>query len=116
MPKYIFECTKCHIKKHKYVPTNITATDCPECQGLMSRELPTLSGTAQVTEKIDSYTGVALDQNHKENIKYRREEHYWNVEVPRFVEKYSLETCLENKWLVYNEKGDLVVNKPPHLR
>jgi uncharacterized lipoprotein YmbA len=82
----------------------------------MERDMPKLSGNAQVTEVVDPYTGVALDQNHSELIKDRHDQYYWEVEVPRLVAKYSKETCLENKWLVYDDKGNLVINKPPSKR
>ena len=116
MPKYNFICSKCGTKKHKYVPVNVEISTCKTCGGSMSRDLPTLSGGAQVNEVIDSYTGVSLNQNHGELIKDRHDQYYWEVEVPRLVTKYSIETCLENQWLVYDEKGDLVINKPPSKR
>jgi len=116
MPKYNFTCAQCGTKKHKYVSITTEKTPCKNCNGSMERDLPKLSGNAQVTEMVDSYTGVKLDQNHKELIKDRHDQYYWDVEVPRLVQKYSIETCLENQWLVYNEKGDLVINKPPSKR
>ena len=82
----------------------------------MQRDLPNISGNAQVTEVIDSYTGVSLDQNHKELVKDRRDQYFWEVEVPRLVQTMSVETCLENGWLVYDDRGDLVINKPPSKR
>ena len=82
----------------------------------MLRDLPTLSGNAQVTELIDTYTGVNLDQNHTSLIKDRHDQYYWEVEVPRLVQTMSVETCLENGWLIYDDKGDLVINKPPSKR
>ena len=81
----------------------------------MNRELPS-SGSQAVTEVMDDFTGVKRDQNHDEITKARREQYYWEVEVPRFVETYSTQTCLEEGWLVYNEKGELVINKPPSKR
>jgi hypothetical protein len=82
----------------------------------MNRDLPQLSGAAQVTELVDTYTGVSLDQNHNALIKDRRDQYYWEVEVPRLIQTMSPETCLENGWLVYDDKGDLVINKPPSKR
>lgn len=81
----------------------------------MKRQLP-INGSQAVTEVIDNFTGVKRDQNHDIDIKARREQHYWEVEVPRFIETYSTQTCLEEGWLVYNEKGELVINKPPSKR
>lgn len=116
MPKYFFVCQKCSVKKHKYVPSSIEEIECSECGGTAKREIPVLKGATEVRETIDPYTNVSWEQNQQEMLKERREDYYWNVEVPRLVEKYSLETCLENKWLVYNDKGELVINKPPSKR
>jgi transcription elongation factor Elf1 len=116
MPKYNFVCNKCNTKKHKYVPSNIEMLSCERCGTQMSREFPVLSGRPQVTEKVDTYTGVNLNQDHDELIRDRYEQNYWEVEIPRLVQKYSLETCLENQWLIYDDKGDLVINKPPSKR
>lgn len=116
MPKYTFICPKCNTQSQKYVPSNIEEIICDNCKAVAQRQLPIIGGAVEVKELIDPYTNVSWDQNQKELINERREEYYWTVEIPRLVEKYSLETCLENKWLVYNEKGDLVVNKPPSKR
>jgi hypothetical protein len=45
-----------------------------------------------------------------------KEDYFWEVEVPRLVQTYSTETCIENGWLKYNDKGELVINKPPKKR
>ena len=116
MPKYNFTCTQCKTKKHKYVSTITETSTCKECGGQMNRDLPTLSGNAQVTELIDTYTGVNLDQNHNALIKDRHDQYFWEVEVPRLVQTMSVETCLENGWLIFDDKGDLVINKPPSKR
>lgn len=116
MPKYVFQCSSCTFRQHKYVPSSVESLECPECKNMMNREMPNLAGPAQVTETIDSYTGATVDQNHAEQVKQRRDDYYWNVEVPRLVQKYSVETCIENRWLVYDEKGNLVINKPPSKR
>lgn len=116
MPKYAFLCPKCGTRKHKYTPSTVEQLICDNCQAVAQRELPTIKGATEVREVVDPYTNVSWDQNQKEIIKERREQYYWEVEVPRLVETYSLETCLENKWLVYNDKGELVINKPPSKR
>lgn len=81
----------------------------------MPRALPTLSGQ-EVTETVDLLTNRKWKQDQGEIIDNRKENYYWEIEVPRLVEKYSLETCLEQGWLVYNEKEELVINKPPSKR
>lgn len=116
MPKYTFTCPECGTEIQKYVPSTIEEIACESCKAMAKRQLPALKGAVEVRELVDPYTNVSWDQNQKDLVKERREDYYWTVEVPRLVEKYSLETCLENKWLIYNEKGDLVINKPPSKR
>lgn len=116
MPKYTFLCPNCGKDLQKYTPSNVEEMECDNCHAMTQRQLPTLKGAVEVRELVDSYTNVSWDQNQKDLVKERREDYYWTVEVPRLVEKYSLETCLENQWLIYNEKGELVVNKPPSKR
>jgi 23S rRNA-/tRNA-specific pseudouridylate synthase len=81
----------------------------------MPRALPTLAGQ-EVRETVDQLTGQQWKQDQKAIIDNRKETHYWEVEVPRLVETYSLETCLQQGWLVYNDKDELVINKPPSKR
>ena len=82
----------------------------------MIRQLPNLSSETEVREVIDPLTNRKWQQDQKELIKARRDQHYWEVEVPRLVQTHSLETCLEQQWLKYNDKGELVINKPPSKR
>jgi hypothetical protein len=116
MPKYRFVCDKCGKGGHKYVPTSVTELSCKDCDGKMHREMPKLASGTEVKETVDQYTGVTWNQDQKSLTKERHEQHFWEVEVPRLIQTYSLETCIENKWLVYNEKGELVINKPPSKR
>jgi len=116
MPKYTFKCHNCGSEAVRYVPASIEQVECTKCPAPMFRELPVISGSPEVKETIDSYTGVQHNQDHDQMVKDRHEQYYWEVEVPRLVQKYSLEASLENKWLVYNEKGELVINKPPSKR
>lgn len=120
MPRYRFKCPVGH-EREKYVDVNKTEIVCVDCWSdgsegnPMFRQLPS-SGSQAVTEVLDGFTGVTRDQNHDTLTKDRRDQHYWEVEVPRFIETYSTQTCLEEGWLVYNEKGELVINKPPSKR
>lgn len=79
----------------------------------MKRLLPNI-GSKKVTELVDPWNGVRQEEDIKKKLEDRRTEYFWDVEVPRLVESgtYSIETCLENGWLVYNEKGELVLGKP----
>lgn len=116
MPKYKFSCPSCESVLEKYTSVSTETIPCPVCDNqLMNRKIPT-NGSQAVSEVIDDFTGIKRDQNHDVDVKARRELHYWEVEVPRFIETYSTQTCLEEGWLVYNEKGDLVINKPPSKR
>lgn len=98
----------------KYVPHLVRDILC-SCGGTSNRQFPNIA-QQQVNETVDTFTGTKRDQNHVENMKERRDEHYWSVEVPRLIQTMSTETCLEQGWLVYNEKGELVINKPPSKR
>ena len=114
MPKYVFVCEKCQNSKTSFASYKTTYINC-ECGSQMNRQMPNIA-QQQVNETIDTYTNTKRDQNHVENIKTRNDDHYWNVEVERLIQTYSTETCIENGWLVYNEKGELVKGKAPHKR
>jgi hypothetical protein len=114
MPKYIFACPECKTEVKKYTSSTTLHIPC-QCGKEMDRKLPNTSNS-EVTETVDALTNVAWKDDQKALITKRKDDHYWEVEVPRLVQKYSLETCLEQRWLVYNEKGELVINKPPSKR
>lgn len=111
MPKYIFECTNCESEITAYVPSTVETMNCQKCLSLMSRKLPNVGGQTEVREVVDPYTNRKWGKDHEAVIKDRKAKHFRDVEIPRLVEKYSIETCLENKWLIYNDKGELVINK-----
>ena len=116
MPKYHFTCAKCVTTSHKYVPTNVETLPCSVCGETMTRELPSTNSATEVRELVDPLRNITWGKDHEAVMKDRKETHYWEVEVPRLVDKYSVETCLEQGWLVYNDKGELVINKPPKKR
>ena len=111
MPKYNFVCKDCKIEAHYYVSSKVESIDCPSCNNKMHRQLPQTNSPTQVKELIDPYLNKRLDKDHDSIMKERKRNHYIDVEIPRLIERYSIETCLENKWLIYNDKGELVVNK-----
>jgi len=115
MPKYYFFCEKCDIKVHRYVASSVLSTVCT-CGNKTTRLLPKIDGQTEVREIVDPYLNKTHQKDQKEILDERREQYYWEIEVPRLIEKYSLETCLEQKWLVYNDKGELVINKAPSKR
>lgn len=111
MPKYNFSCSKCQHRTHKFVPSSIEHIECPECGQTMDRELPKSNTTTEVRELVDAYTNKTWNKDQQSILKDRKRQYYIDVEIPRLIEKYSIETCLENKWLIYNDKGELVINK-----
>lgn len=114
MPKYTFTCPVCHKAKQQLTSVKTEEIPC-ECGNSMKREFPNLANQ-QLFETVNTYTNVQWTPDQKEQTQDRRDTHYWEVEVPRLIEKYSLETCLEQGWLKYNDKQELVINKPPKKR
>lgn len=116
MPKFRFICPVCKAEREKYVSVSVETIPCLSCEGQeMCRQFPG-SGSQISREVVDDFTNVRTAPDEKEQNKARKTEYFWEVEVPRLVEKYSLETCLDEGWLVYNDKGELVINKPPSKR
>ena len=118
MAKYRFVCPTCNVLRQENVSLE-TKVVCIDCHSEMDRQLPTLNGPSNVTEIINKQTGVAWRPDQKDEVKQRREEYYWSVEVPRFVASgtYSIETMMENEWIWLDDDGHIqVYNKPPHKR
>lgn len=111
MPKYIFKCPNCNEQAHKYVPVSVEQVDCASCGSKMNRQLPNTNSPTEVREVVDPYTNRTWGKDHEAVLKKRKDDHFRDVEIPRLVERYSIETCLENKWLIYNDKGELIINK-----
>jgi hypothetical protein len=78
--------------------------------------MPNIQAETEVREVVDSYTNRKWGKDHELVMKKRKDDHFWEVEVPRLVQTYSTQTCLEEGWLVYNDKGELVVPKAPSKR
>ena len=113
MPKFRFLCD-CGNLLEQFVSPKIEELDCT-CGKKMKRQFPG-SGSQQVREVVDSFTNVRQTPDAKQENNARKTEHFWENEVPRLIQTYSLQTCLEEQWLVYNDQGELVVNKPPSKR
>jgi Zn-finger nucleic acid-binding protein len=112
MPKYRFICPNCSTEKILYVPVSVLVSRCPNCRGIdMERQLPNISGATEVKEVVDPYTNIKWGKDHELVMKKRKDDHFRDIEIPRLVDKYSIETCLENKWLIYNDAGELIINK-----
>lgn len=117
MAKYRFQCEKCSTTIERYASVNTEALPCKDCASPMRRLFPTI-GSKKVTETVDPFLNVRQEEDHKKQIEDRRTEYFWDVEVPRLVQSgtYSTETCIQEGWLVYNEKGELVIGKPKKLK
>ena len=113
MAKYRFQCESCSVIVEHYASVSTEALPCKECGKNAKRLYPNI-GSKKVTEIVDSFLNVRHEEDQKKQLENRRIEHFWDVEVPRLIEGgvYSLETCLAEGWLVYNEKGELVKGKP----
>ena len=115
MPKYKFTCGICKIDVERFVSPKTDTIECGMCMSPMQRQFPG-SGSQTVREVVDDFTNVRTAPDEKAQNKDRKTEYFWTVEVPRLVQHYSLQTCLEEGWLVYNDKKELVINKPPSKR
>lgn len=113
MAKYRFQCEKCSTVVERYTSVKTEVLPCKECSFPMKRLLPT-GGSKKVTEKVDTFLNIRHEEDHKKQLEDRRTEYFWEVEVPRLVQSgtYSTETCLQEGWIVYNEKGEMVIGKP----
>ena len=89
---------------------------CDICKNPMVRQMPNLAGK-EVRETIDPHTNVQRQQDHDEVMRERKADYYWSVEVPRLVQKYSFQTCLEQGWVWVDDDGKIHTHtKPPGKR
>jgi hypothetical protein len=119
MPKYTFICSGCKAEAHTIMSRHVKEIECPACKEKMKRQLPKISGSPVVNEVIDDYAGIVQPADQREVVEQRRDEYYWTVEVPRFVNsgKYGVDTMVELGWVTVDDKGNLQVqNRPPHKR
>jgi hypothetical protein len=114
MAKYRFECKHCSTVIERYASQNKTLA-CEKCGNNLERLFPNI-GSKKVTETVDPFLGIRQEDDHEKQMDDRRTEYFWEVEVPRLVQTYSTETCLQEGWLVYNERGELVIGKPAKKR
>lgn len=114
MAKYRFQCEKCLSTVERYVAVSVETQLCKECGGLAKRLFPNIGGK-KVTETVDPFLNVRHEEDQKRQLQDRRSEYFWSTEVPRFVQSgvYSTETMLAEGWVVYNEKGEMVIAKGP---
>jgi putative FmdB family regulatory protein len=115
MPKYVYECSSCHARLEKFANTTDKTTECPECSAQMNRQLPRLRGY-KATEVLDKYTNKKHIVDQDEIVNERKQDYYWKHEVPKMVDSgtYTIETMLEQGWVYFNEKNELVTRtKPP---
>jgi hypothetical protein len=118
MPAYTFKCENDH-SQQQITTTKIKTIPCPSCGEPATRQLPKLAGPADTEEVINKYTGVKWRDDQRDQVKERNDKYYWEVEVPRFVQSgiYTVETMLENGWIILEDSGTVTVqNKPPSAR
>jgi len=118
MAKHTFVCKSCGTSKTLFTSSAATI-ECESCGEEMSRKMPTLNGKPDVTETVDSYTGIKHREDHKNIVEQRKQDYFWKHEVPRLVNSgtYSLETMISNGWVTTNDKDELIINtKPPNRR
>lgn len=111
MAKYRYQCEKCNAVVECYASVDKENIKHGECGGNAKRLFPKI-GSKQVTELVDPFLNIRHEEDNRKQLESRRIEHFWDVEVPRLIQTYSTQTCLEEGWLVYNEKGELVIGKP----
>lgn len=114
MAKYRFQCEKCGAIALSYASVETEWLPCKMCHNMAKRLFPG-NGVTKVTETVDPFLNVKQEEDHRKQLENRRIEHFWDVEVPRLIQTYSTQTCLEEGWLVYNEKGELVIGKPKKI-
>ena len=119
MPKYRFVCVTCNTEVVKTTSLETKSITCETCSDTMNRAMPKLNGPSDKTEVVNKYMGKISKSDQKEIVKSRKDEYYWTIEVPRLVSSgvYSLETMLDNGWVYFNDKEQMIINdKPPHRR
>jgi hypothetical protein len=114
MPKYTYLCPNGH-RDQIFADHDRKECVCTTCGEIAKRQMPKLAGQ-ETRELIDKHLGTVWKQDQKEMVQERKADFFWEVEVPRMVNSgiYSLETMLENQWVYYDEKNNLVTRtKPP---
>lgn len=114
MAKYRFRCEECLAVIERYASTSMEVLPCKDCGASATRLFPNI-GSKKVTELVDTFLGIHQEDDQRKQLENRRSEHFWQTEVPRFVQSgiYSTETMLAEGWVVYNERGEMVVAKGP---
>lgn len=113
MAKRTFRCSSCGKEFHLYV-TSTVAVECG-C-GSPATVLPPKVLSPDVTETVDQGRNVKWREGQQEDIAERRQDHYWSVEVPKFVRSgvYTMQTMIENGWVYFDEKNEMHIRtKPP---
>jgi hypothetical protein len=113
MPKYTFACESCGKILQKYASIDTSDISC-ECGQGMQRKMPSISGMKS-TEVVDKLLNKKHFIDQDNSMKERKLQYYWEIEVPKMVNSgtYSLETMIEQGWVYYNEKQELVTRTAP---
>lgn len=115
MAKVTFKCSACNALIQKFTSSKKPKAIC-ECGSEMKRQMPKLSGAAEVTEVIDKYSNKKWKLNQKEILEDRKAEYFWSVEVPKKVNSgvYEIDTMLELGWIYFDDKEEIQIRtKPP---
>ena len=114
VPKYTYVCTTCNLEIQKFASIKDKYTPC-DCGETMNRKMPNLS-PPKVTEVIDKYSGTKHIEDQDKVREARKLDYYWKHEVPKMVDSgvYGLDTMIEQGWVFYDEKHNLITRtKPP---
>lgn len=113
MPKYTYKCSSCDKELQKFAGIKDSIIDC-DCGEVMSRCMPKIK-SPKVTEVIDKYLNKKHVEDQKSKLQERKLDYYWKHEVPNMVDSgtYALDTMLEQDWVYYDEKGNLITRTVP---
>jgi len=117
MAKYTFKCEHCNTVKQTYASLSTQTIIC-SCGNKMLRQMPILNGPSKVTEVVDKYTGRTWMRDQEQEVKMRRDDYYWSIEVPRFVSSgvYAIDTMIENGWIWIDDNDQIQVYTTPRER
>ena len=114
MPKYRYKCPKCNTEIQKLASIKDRTMPC-ECGNTMNRQMPKLK-SPKVTEVVDKYSNKKHIEDQDRVRETRKLDYYWKHEVPKLVDSgiYGLDTMIQQGWVYYDEKHNLVTRtKPP---
>jgi hypothetical protein len=116
MAKYRFKCSSCLEESYLFASSSSKTEKCRFCGGVSNRLIP-MTLKPNITELIDSYTGVNLSPDHRQEIDQRSLDYFWSVEVKRLCSELSPEESIRQGFAYLDEQGRFMVyDKPPNRR